>query len=161
MSGDPIAGCSRPAGNDHYGVNRGTTSDVSKWPIRKSIGSSHSALLPDNWCVSGWLAGIRDTGLLESAIDRARNRLAYEPGSSLFDLAPALCVGIAKNHPFIDGNKRTALLATRAFLFLNGYALEPAEEDEVLTLVAVADGSLTESALAPWLRTNCTRRRPR
>jgi len=63
----------------------------------------------------GGLAGVRDTGLLESAIYRPRNRLAYEPESSLFDLAAALCVGIAKNDPFIDGNKRTALLATRAF----------------------------------------------
>ena len=107
----------------------------------------------------GGLAGIRDAGLLESAIGRPRNRLAYEPGSSLFDLAAALCVGIAKNHPFMDGNKRTALLATRAFLFLNGDALEPSQDDEVLTLVAVADGSLTEPALSDWLRTNSTRRR--
>ena len=106
----------------------------------------------------GGLAGVRDTGLLESAIDRPRNRLAYEPESSLFDLAAALCVGIAKNHPSIDGNKRTALLATRAFLFLNGYALEPAEEDEVLTLIAVADSSLNELALADWLRKNSKRR---
>jgi death on curing protein len=106
----------------------------------------------------GGLAGIRDAGLLESAIDRARNRLAYEPGSSLFDLAAVLCVGIAKNRPFIDGNKRTALLATRAFLFLNSYALEPAQDEEVVTLIAVADGSLAESALADWLRSNSARR---
>ena len=106
----------------------------------------------------GGLPGVRDAGLLESALDRPRNHLAYEPKSSLFDLAAVLCVGIAKNHPFLDGNKRTALLATRAFLFLNGYALEPGQEDEVLTMVAVADGSLTEPALSLWLRTNSTRR---
>lgn len=105
----------------------------------------------------GGLAGIRDVGLLESALDRPRNRLAYEPKSHLFDLAASLCFGITKNHPFIDGNKRTALLATRAFLFLNGYALEPSEEDEVLTLVSVADGSVTESALVSWLRRNSSR----
>jgi death on curing protein len=105
----------------------------------------------------GGLAGIRDSGLLESALDRPRNRLAYEPKSTLFELAATLCVGIAKNRPFIDGNKRTALLATRAFLFLNGYALEPTEEDEVLTLVAVADSSLSEQQFADWLRRNCTR----
>jgi death-on-curing protein len=105
----------------------------------------------------GGLAGIRDSGLLESAVDRPRNRLAYEPKSTLFELAATLCVGIAKNHPFIDGNKRTALLATRAFLFLNGYALEPTEEDEVLTMVAVADSSLSEHQLADWLRMNCAR----
>jgi len=105
----------------------------------------------------GGLAGIRDFGLLESALDRPRNRLAYEPKSTLFELAATLCVGLAKNHPFIDGNKRTALLGTHAFLFLNGNALEPTEEDEVLTMVAVADGSLSEHQLADWLRTNCTR----
>jgi death on curing protein len=105
----------------------------------------------------GGLAGIRDFGLLESALDRPRNRLAYEPKSTLFELAATLCVGLAKNHPFIDGNKRTALLATRAFLFLNGYALEPTEEDEVLTMVAVADSSLSEQQLADWLRRNCSR----
>ena len=105
----------------------------------------------------GGLAGIRDFGLLESALDRPRNRLAYEPKSTLFELAATLCVGLAKNHPFIDGNKRTALLATRAFLFLNGYALEPTEEDEVLTMVAVADSSLSEQQLADWLRRNCAR----
>ncbi|HEV2284468.1 MAG TPA: type II toxin-antitoxin system death-on-curing family toxin [Steroidobacteraceae bacterium] len=106
----------------------------------------------------GGLPGVRDAGLLESAIDRPRNRLAYEPGSSPFELAAALCVGLAKNHPFIDGNKRTALLATHAFLLINGYALEPQEEDEVLTLIAVADGSLTEAGLAAWLRANAARR---
>jgi len=105
----------------------------------------------------GGLAGIRDFGLLESAPDRPRNRLAYEPRSTLFELAATLCVGIAKDRPFIDGNKRTALLATRAFLFLNGYALEPTQEDEVLTMVAVADSSLSEHQFAHWLRRNCTR----
>jgi death on curing protein len=105
----------------------------------------------------GGLSGVRDPGLLESAIDRPRNLLAYEPKSSIFQLASALCVGIAKNHPFADGNKRTALLVTRAFLYLNGYALEPKEDDEVLTLVAVADDSIKETELSAWLRQNSTR----
>jgi death-on-curing protein len=105
----------------------------------------------------GGLGGVRDQGLLESALDQPRNRLAHEPRSSIFELAAALCVGLAKNHPFLDGNKRTALLATRAFLFLNRYALEPAEEDEVATMVAVADGSLDESGVAAWLKRNSAR----
>ena len=105
----------------------------------------------------GGLAGIRDMGLLESALDRPRNRLAYEPKTDLFELAATLCVGVAKNHPFIDGNERTALLATRAFLFLNGYAIEPGEEDEVLTMVAVADDSLSEKELGAWLLRNSSR----
>lgn len=106
----------------------------------------------------GGLAGVRDSGLLESALDRPRNLFAYESGSSIFELAAALCVGIAKNHAFHDGNKRTALLATRAFLYLNGQELEPAQADEVTTLVAVADGSLDERRLAEWLERNSSRR---
>ena len=104
----------------------------------------------------GGLAGIRDIGLLESALDRPRNQLAYEK-TDLFELAATLCVGVTRNHPFIDGNKGTALLATRAFLFLNGFALEPGEEDEVLTMVAVADGSMREQELGAWLRRNSSR----
>lgn len=125
-----------------------------KWLSAALVAAIHDEALYE----FGGLPGIRDAGLLESAIDRPRNRLGYEPKSSLFDLAAALCVGLAKNHPFIDGNKRTALLATRAFLLMNGYALEPGEEDEVLTLVAVADSSLTEAGLAAWLRRNSARR---
>jgi death-on-curing protein len=105
----------------------------------------------------GGLGGLRDRALLESAAERPRNRLAYEPSSTIFELAATLCFGLTKNHAFTDGNKRTALLATRAFLFLNGFALEPAEEDEVLTMIAVADGSLDEPPLALWLKRNSTR----
>ena len=106
----------------------------------------------------GGLAGIRDMGLLESALDRPRNLLAHESGASVFRLAAALCVGIAKNHPFNDGNKRTALLVTRAFLYLNAQELEPSQADEVATLVAVDDGSLTEQDLASWLERNSRQR---
>jgi death-on-curing protein len=105
----------------------------------------------------GGLGGIRDEGLLESAVARPRNLFAHEPRSTIFELAATLCVGLAKNHPFLDGNKRTALLATRAFLFLNGYSLEPAEHDEVTTMVAVADGSLDVASLAAWLKRNSAR----
>lgn len=99
----------------------------------------------------GGLAGVRDAGLLESAIDRARNRHEYDATSDLFALAAALGFGLMKNHPFNDGNKRTALLAMRAFLYLNGHELEPPEKDEVETMVALADGSLDEKTLALWL----------
>lgn len=102
----------------------------------------------------GGLPGVRDPGLLQSALDRPRNLFAYEPASSIFELAAALCVGIAKNHPFHDGNKRTALLATRAFLYLNEQVLEPSQADEVTTLVTVADGSQNEQHLAEWLKRN-------
>ena len=107
----------------------------------------------------GGLAGIRDPGLLASALDRPRNLLAYEPRSSIFALAATLCVGIAKNHPFNDGNKRTALLVTRAFLYLNGQELEPPQKEEVATLIGVAEDSLDELALATWLKRHSHRRR--
>jgi death-on-curing protein len=107
----------------------------------------------------GGTAGLRDPGLLESALDRPRNLLAHKPGSSIFALAATLCVGIAKNHAFNDGNKRTALLVTRAFLYLNGRELEPSQADEVTTLVAVAEGSLGERELAEWLKANSSRLR--
>lgn len=107
----------------------------------------------------GGLAGLRDPGLLASALDRPRNLLAYEPRSSIFALAATLCVGIAKNHPFNDGNKRTGLLATRAFLYLNGQDFEPPQEEEVATLIGVAEGSVDEAALAIWLKHHSNRRR--
>jgi death on curing protein len=107
----------------------------------------------------GGLAGLRDPGLLESALDRPRNLLAHKPRSSMFELAATLCVGIAKDHPFNDGYKRTALLVTRAFLYLNGQALEPSQAGEVTTLVAVAEGSMGERELVEWLKANSSRLR--
>jgi death-on-curing protein len=107
----------------------------------------------------GGLAGLRDPGLVESALDRPRNLLAYKPRSSIFALAATLCVGIAKNHPFNDGNKRTALLVTRAFLYLNGQELEPSQAEEVTTLVAVAEGSMGEPEVVKWLKANSSRLR--
>lgn len=104
----------------------------------------------------GGLGGIREQSLLESAINKPKNKLAYESRSSLFVLAAGLGVGLARNHAFADGNKRTALLATRAFLFLNGQLLEPREDDEVVTMIGVATGDLTESQFAEWLESNCT-----
>jgi death-on-curing protein len=105
----------------------------------------------------GGLGGVRDEGLLESAVARPKNRLAHEARSTIFELAAALCAELAKNRPFVDGNKRTALLATRAFLVPNGYSLEPDEADEVTTMVAVAAGSLDEASLAAWLKRNSAR----
>jgi death-on-curing protein len=104
----------------------------------------------------GGLGGVREQSLLESAIDKPRNKFAYEPESSLFALAASLGIGLARNHAFSDGNKRTALLATRAFLFLNGQLLEPQEEDEVVTMIGVATCAVTELQFAMWLEKNCS-----
>lgn len=99
---------------------------------------------------SGGLAGLRDAGLLESAVARPQHLVAYGGDPSLFDLAASLCVGLVQNHPFVDGNKRTALLAARAFLFLNDVVFEPEQAEEVAMLVGVAERRVTEGELSGW-----------
>jgi death-on-curing protein len=106
----------------------------------------------------GGLPGVRDAALLDSALDKPKNLLAYGEKPSLFDLTAALCVGIVKNRPFLDGNKRTGLLAARAFLFLNGQVFEPTEVDEVNMMVGVADGTVDVVMLARWLASCSTTR---
>lgn len=96
--------------------------------------------------------GVRDIGLLESALARAQNILAYVPDADIARLAAAYGFGIAKNHPFVDGNKRTALVATRTYLLLNGYELRATPADKYLTFIRLAEGSLTEDEFAEWLR---------
>jgi death-on-curing protein len=96
--------------------------------------------------------GLRDPGLLESALARPQNLHAYEPESDIARLAATLAFGIAKNHPFIDGNKRTALVAVRTFISLNGYDLNASAQDKYLTFVRLASGDLSEADLAAWLR---------
>ncbi len=99
---------------------------------------------------------VRDTGLLESALDHPRNLYVYGDGPNLFDIAAAYCMGIVKNHPFIDGNKRTGDLIARAFLFHNGYLFEPDEADEVNMIVALAASEIDEAALAQWISESST-----
>lgn len=99
----------------------------------------------------GGAAGVRDDNLFESALARPRNLVAYgEPDAA--DLAAAYGCGIARNHPFIDGNKRTAFVAVELFLDCNGFELSADDADCVLTMLAVADGSLPEPEFAAWIR---------
>jgi death-on-curing protein len=99
----------------------------------------------------GGAAGVRDEGLFESALARPLNRAAYgEP--DVADLAAAYAHGLARNHPFVDGNKRTAFVALELFLDCNRYALAAEDADCVLTMLAVADGTLGEDELADWIR---------
>lgn len=99
----------------------------------------------------GGSPGLRDAGMLESALDRPRNLFAYGDDPSIFNLAAAYCGGIVKNHPFIDGNKRAGLLSVRAFLFRNGTLFEAEESDEVTSMTALAAGEIDEAALAAWI----------
>ena len=100
----------------------------------------------------GGASGIRDQGLFESAMDRPRNLFAYlEPPATLFQLAASYAFGLAKNHAFVDGNKRTAFVVCLSFLRQNGIVLVASQEDRYLTFYALAAGDLNEAELASWL----------
>lgn len=100
----------------------------------------------------GGSLGVRDRGLLDSALSRPRNRFVYESGSDLCDLAASHGFGIARNHPFVDGNKRVAFQAMYIFLGLNGLRIDAPEEEVVALILALASGDLDEPELASWLR---------
>lgn len=116
------------------------------WLDRRDVEAIHAAQVAD----FGGLGGLRDPGGLQSALARPLNLVAYGK-PSLCELAAAYGFGICRNHPFADGNKRTALVATFTFLALNGREPAAAEEDAVVTFLALAAGSLSEAALAKWL----------
>ena len=109
----------------------------------------HDRLLAEH----GGSAGIRDETLLDSALARPKNLLAYGK-PSMFELAAAYACGIIKNHPFIDGNKRTGFMAAFVFLGINKIDFVAAESDVVLETLAVADNQMTEEAYAAWLKDN-------
>lgn len=100
----------------------------------------------------GGRAGLRDEGLFESALARPQNLLAYsEETPSLARLSASYGFGIARNHPFVDGNKRTALVVTLTFLLVNGWALTAPKEDRYFAFYDLAAGTLSEDALTQWL----------
>ena len=99
----------------------------------------------------GGAAGVRDVGLLESALARPRN-LAHYGEPDVCELAAAYAFGLARNHPFIDGNKRSAFVATVLFLMLNGWRLTASDADSVLVMLNLAAGELDEAPFADWLR---------
>jgi death-on-curing protein len=102
----------------------------------------------------GGLSGIRDGGLLDSALDRPLNRIAYEPDSTLVQLAASYGFGIARNHPFVDGNKRAAFLAIGIFLTLNGMNFRPTQDDATQKILSLAAGDLSEAELGEWSAAN-------
>ena len=109
----------------------------------------------------GGMPGIRDEGALQSALERGRQRLSYEPGSDLAALAAAIGYGLARNHPFNDGNKRVAFIVMVVFLGLNGLDLTAPQTEVVTMVLDLAAGGLPEDELAEWLRGNTTPRDPR
>lgn len=98
--------------------------------------------------------GVRDLGLLESALARPLNVEAYEPECDIPRLAAAYAFGIVKNHPFIDGNKRTGYVVTELFIVKNGYRLDATPTEKYLTFLSLAEGSISEEELTEWLREN-------
>jgi death-on-curing protein len=103
----------------------------------------------------GGADGVRDEGLLDSTLARPQQMLAYaDPEPDLADLATALAYGIARNLPFVDGNKRTAYVALRTFLVLNGTDVVASTEDRYAHMLALAEGRLSASEFSMWLRMN-------
>jgi death-on-curing protein len=106
----------------------------------------------------GGSAGLRDDGLLDSELGKPLNQFAY--GSpNLFELAASYAYGLAKNHPFIDGNKRVAFVVAITFLELNGFAFTATEADAALRTLALAAGEMTEASYATWLESNSKKRK--
>jgi death on curing protein len=120
-----------------------------RWVSRLVVEAAHTDLL----LTHGGLPGLRDENLLESALARPRQRYAYDPTTSdLAALAAAYGFGLARNHPFRDGNKRVAFVTMAVFLGLNGIEFTATEAEVVTTIVALASGALEEDALASWIR---------
>ncbi|MBI5790477.1 MAG: type II toxin-antitoxin system death-on-curing family toxin [Rhodocyclales bacterium] len=108
----------------------------------------------------GGAAGIRDAGLLDSALARAQNLAAYgDPDVAA--LAAAYGAGISQNHPFVDGNKRAAFLSVGLFLALNGYRLVATQAEATVAMLSLAAGELKEEEFAAWLRGHVEPRQPK
>jgi death-on-curing protein len=117
------------------------------WLQRDVIVAVHEEQLAEH----GGGAGLRDSGLLESALSRPENLAAYgEPDAA--DLAAAYGYGISRNHAFVDGNKRTAFVAVESFLELNGFTLTSDDAACVITMLAVSAGDMAEAEFAQWIR---------
>lgn len=117
------------------------------WLLRSAVLAFHLRQLAEH----GGGEGVRDAGLLDSALNRPLNKFAYE-APDLFDLAAAYAYGIAANHPFVDGNKRTAYVAAFTFLRANGFRIEAGQTEKYETFIRLAAGEIGELELAAWFR---------
>ena len=120
-----------------------------RWVDKRALLLLHAESLAEH----GGSAGLRDEGLLDSALARPLNLVAYgEPDFA--DLAASYAFGLAKNHPFVDGNKRAAFLSAGLFLALNGFRLTASQVDATQAVLALAGSEISEEAFARWLRAN-------
>ncbi|MES1257428.1 MAG: type II toxin-antitoxin system death-on-curing family toxin [Acidobacteriota bacterium] len=129
-------------------------SSEPRWIGKKALLLLHEESLS----AFGGARGLRDECLLESALTRPRNTHAYNPASTLAELAASYCYGIAKDHAFLDGNKRAAFLCVGLFLAINGSRLIASQVDAIETMLGVAAGNVTEQELALWIAKNSKER---
>ena len=126
-----------------------SANETWRWLPAQVLVSIHDEQLSEH----GGAAGLRDEGLFESALARPRQLATYgEP--DVVELAAAYAFGLVRNHPFVDGNKRTAFIAAQLFLRLNGHRINAPHVDCVLTTLALAAGDIDEAAFAAWLRSH-------
>ena len=125
-----------------------------RWISKQALLLLHAASL----AAFGGSTGIRDESLLDSALARARNRFLYEPAADMAELAACYGYGIAKNHPLVDGNKRSALHAIGVFLAINNYELIATQAEAIQAILGLAAGEIAEPELAAWVRLNSERR---
>lgn len=125
-----------------------------RWVDQQALMLLHAESLAEH----GGGEGLRDAGLLASALARPLNLVAYgDPDFA--ELAASYGFGLAKNHPFVDGNKRAAFLAVGLFLYLNGYRLQATQAEATLAMLALAGSEITESEFAQWVRDHAVKRR--
>ena len=124
-----------------------------RWLDKQALLLLHGESLAEH----GGAAGMRDEGLLDSALARAPNLAVYDK-PDVAELAAAYGSGISQNHPFVDGNKRAAFLSVGLFLALNGYRLAATQAEATIAVLALAAGELDEAEFAGWLRTHLVKR---
>jgi len=121
-----------------------------RWLLEQTIVAVHSVVLEEH----GGAPGVRDEDMLASALNRPVDKYNYEPDCTIFELAAAYSFGLAKNHPFVDGNKRVAFLAGTLFLELNGLQFTAEESDAAFVFERLAAGKIKEASLVKWLEEN-------
>ena len=126
------------------------------WIDERDARAVHDRLL----ALYGGAAGLRDDGLLKSALARPYQRFAYGESTDISELAAAYTVGIVRDHPFADGNKRTGFVVGILFLELNGYRFNASEEDATKAVLDLAAGVIDETTYSAFLRANLRRRKP-
>ncbi len=129
-------------------------SSEPRWISKKAFPLLHEESLSE----FGGARGLRDEGLLESALARPRNTYVYNDAATLAELAASYCYGTAKNHAFVDGNKRAAFLCVGLFLAINGYRLAASQVEAIETMLGVAAGTVSEPELALWIAQNSKER---